>query len=112
MRLQRRYQTRLSSTGTGQIDVSPNNGAMEWKLFQVSVLTQTMNRNCMAALVHNDAYLHSTPNGSLDAATGPPYPIINSADVFSVYWSGGTPNDQATLTIWYDEVPVGSGIPS
>lgn len=62
----------------------------------------------MAAIYHNDAYLHSTPIGSLDTATGPPYPIVGPGDLFTVYWSGGHYDDQATATIWYEEGPAGT----
>jgi len=103
------YQTIINPDGSARIDVNPNNTAVEWVIRQASVNTNTINLNCMAALYFNDAYLHSTPLGSLDSATGPPYPIVGAGDIFTATWGQGTAGDQANLTILYDEVPAGTG---
>lgn len=108
MKLRRQYQMYLNNAGSATIEISPNNAAMEWEIHQVSVSTKSPVQGCIAALYHNGAYLHSTPIGSLDSATGPPYPIVNTNDVFSIEWTNGVPNDQATATIWYNENPTGT----
>lgn len=112
MKLRRQYQTFLDSNGVGRIDITPSNVAMEWKIFQVPIFTKTFTSGCIGAIFHNDSYLHSTPIGSLDAAAGPPYPIITSGDVFTISWTGGKPGDQATATIWYEENPAGTSQPT
>lgn len=108
MRLRRQYQLFLDQNGAGRIDIQPNNSAMEWKIFQVPIFTKTFVTNCVGALYHNGAYLHSTPIGSLDSASGPPYVILNSTDVLTIAWTGGLAGDQATATIWYEEYPAGT----
>ena len=112
MKLRRQYQTIIDAKGVARIDITPNNAAMEWKIFQVPIFTETFVVGCVGAVFHNDSYLHSTPNGSLDAAAGPPYPIVGPGDVFTVSWTGGHPGDQATVTIWYEENPAGTSQPT
>lgn len=105
----RRFQTFLGANGSGSINVTMDNTAKEWVIRQVSVTTATANPNCVCALYFNDSYLHHTPLGSLDSATGPPYPILGAGDVLMVRWTGGTPGDQATVNLYHDEVFAGTG---
>lgn len=108
MRIRRQYQTTLDHTGAGRVDIQPTNVAMEWEIQQIPVNTKVYSPNCVCAIYHNDSYLHSTPIGSQDTATGPPYPIVGPGDMLTITWAGGVAGDQATATIWYTEGPAGT----
>lgn len=106
--MHRRYQVRLDSTGTGRVDISPDITAVEWDVYQVSVQTNPIRSGCIAAMYFNDAYIHHTMFGSQDSASGAPNTVLNPQDIFTVVWTGGTAQAQATVSIWYSENPVGT----
>lgn len=106
----RAFQVKLSSAGAGTVDVGPPSSAMEWDIYQISVKTLHFNTTCQVQILHNGFFLCASPQGSLDTATGPPDVVINPQDDLTVTFTGGSPNDTATVGIWYNENPVGTTI--
>lgn len=106
--LQRGYQTRVRPDGTATIDVAPDIVNAEWEVHQISV--KCTSPGCEAQVLYNTFFLCATPQGWLDTATGPPYPIVSAANPITVSWAYGTEGDQATVSILYVENPSGSTV--
>ena len=102
----RQYQGKIGPSGTGSVDVSHNNTAMEWDVYQISVTCGTMGATCVVILYVNGAFLCATPQGSGDTATGPPDVILSTTDILTATWQLGTIGDTVTVNIWFNENPV------
>lgn len=99
----RTFQTKLDSTGKGSIEVSPFIESMEWDVYQISVQTAVNTVGCVVQISHNGYFLCSSNQGSKDSAEGPPDVVVLSHDILTVSWFNGTPNDIATVGLWFNE---------
>ena len=104
----RAYQTNLNASGFGQVFVSPDVDAVEWDIYQISVVTQTANTNTHCMIRHNGFFLCSTPKGWEDTSVGPPDAVVLAHDILAIQWISGSPNELATAGIWYNENPSGT----
>lgn len=104
----RAFQTELDVNGNGYVEVGPDNAAMEWDIYQISVSTVQVVDICAVLILHNGFFLCGTPQGSRDTATGPPDTVVKTSDTLIVEWYAGAPYDTATAAIWYNENPVGT----
>src|SRR5215467_14042617 len=76
----RAFQGTLDGTGRGKIDVSPNNEAVEWDIYQISVQTNSMRAASIAEIQHNGYFLCGTNSAQRDTAVGPPDLILRAVD--------------------------------
>jgi hypothetical protein len=99
---------KLDSGGSGVVTIGPNQTAMEWDIYQISLRTTNFVSTCWAVIEVNGFFLCSTPQGSLDTATGPPDTVLQPGDEMTVLFVSAHPNDLASVGIWYNENPVGT----
>lgn len=103
----RNYANTIDHTGSGSVDITHGNAAVEWDVYQISCSCGTMTAPCIVILYVNMNFLCATAQGSLDTATGPPDVVLNSSDILTAAWQQGMPGDQINVGIWYNENPVG-----
>lgn len=106
----RSFTEAIGPTGSGSVEIRNVNTAVEWDIYQISCSCGQITAPCLVILYVNDNFLCASPQGSLDTATGPPDVILNSADTLTAQWQQGSPGDDITVGIWYNENPVGTTI--
>lgn len=99
----RSYSGYVDKNGNATLTIQQNNAAMEWDIYQISCICGNMAAACIVVISVNGAFLCSTPQGSMDTATGPPDTVIGVSDVLTIQWLQGMPGDQVIANIWYNE---------
>lgn len=94
---------RVPASGTVTIPFTHNKSGIQWVVSQLTNSTSPFRVGSVLTVQKNGQYVTSTPLASGDAATGPPFLILNASDVLSFVFSGMTSGDQCTATIFYTE---------
>jgi len=102
------FQMKLDANGHAAQRVRPNDVAVEWDIYQISVLTAQTNYPVTVDLMYNGFFLAGSFQGWKDCATGPPDVVVQPSDIFEVIFNGGAPNDTATVGVWFNENPTGT----
>jgi len=79
----RQFSGSIDNSGNATVTIENNNAAMEWDIYQISCTCGNMAASCIVVLSINGAFLCSTPQGSMDTATGPPDVILNVSDILT-----------------------------
>src|SRR5215469_5130399 len=103
----RSFQQTLDAIGSGSISVRPSDVAVEWDIYQISIQTQATNYPTTCDILWNNFFLCTSFQGWKDCATGPPDIVVGPSDFLLVNFSGGKPNDVASIGVWYNENPTG-----
>jgi hypothetical protein len=106
----RAYSVQLDPYGNASLDIQPNNRAVEWDIYQVSIRTNIFNPQCYAEIWHAGFFRCASPQGSMDTATGPPDMVCSPNETIQIRWFAGQPGDNATASIWYNENPSGTTV--
>lgn len=102
------FQGKADIRGAAVVEITTQNSAMEWDIYQISIKSNTFLANCVAAIYFNGFFLCATPQGSMDTATGPPDVVIQPGDLLTVEFTAAPPNDTVSVGIWFNENPVGT----
>jgi hypothetical protein len=100
------FQSKADARGAAVVEVTTQNSAMEWDIYQISLKCNTFIANCIAAIYLNGFFLCATPQGALDTATGPPDVVIQPGDLLTVEFTAASPNDTVSVGLWFNENPV------
>src|SRR5215469_18731056 len=95
------------SGDTATIGIHPSETNIEWDIYQISVLVLPIWSNTTVDITYNGFFLCSSFQGWKDCATGPPDVVVGPSDFLLVNFSGGKPNDVASIGVWYNENPTG-----
>lgn len=94
-----------AASGTSQIDFQHGKAGVQWIVSQMANSTSPFRVGSVMTVNRNMRYVTSTPLAGGDAATGPPFLLLNAADVLSFIFTGMTVGDYITVTLYYAERP-------
>jgi hypothetical protein len=108
--MQRSASAQFDATGAATVSWVPNNRAVEWDIYQISIRTNPYQTAVTAEVNHAGFFRCASPQGGLDTATGPPDVVQQANEEVTVYFTGGTPGTTAIVNWWYNENPTGTTI--
>lgn len=94
---------KVGASGLARLDFIHGKTGIQWIVSQLSNSTSPFRVGSTLSIQRNNLYVTSTPLASGDTATGPPFLLLNAADVLSFIFSGMTSGDQVLATIYYSE---------
>lgn len=99
----------LTAAGATTVTIQQPNASVEWDIYQISVIgTLTISPNMICAVYLNGFLVCNSNHAVLDTAQGPPDVILGRSDTLTVVFTGGGPNDQVSVALWYNENPAGT----
>lgn len=91
------------ASGTVTIPFQHYKTGLQWVVSQMANSTQPYRVGSVLTVNRNGLYVTSTPLASGDAATGPPFLLLNASDVLNFVFTGMTLGDLCSATIFYTE---------
>jgi hypothetical protein len=93
----------VPASGTVTIPFGHTKSGIQWVVSQLANSTSPFRVGSVLTVQRNGQYITSTPLASGDAATGPPFLLLNASDVLNFIFTGMTSGDQCVGTIFYTE---------
>lgn len=98
------FSVKVGASGVAAIPFVHNKAGIQWIVSQMTNSTSPFRVGSVLNVQRNGLLITSTPLAGGDAATGPPFLLLNAADVLLFTFTGMTSGDQCTATIFYSEV--------
>lgn len=94
---------KANAAGVAALPFGHSKSGIQWVVSQLANSTSPFRVGSVLTVTRNGLYVSSTPLASGDAATGPPFLLLNASDVLLFTFTGMTLNDQCVGTIFYTE---------
>jgi hypothetical protein len=91
------------ASGTVTIPFQHYKTGLQWVVSQMTNSTSPFRVGSVLTVNRNGTFITNTPLASGDAATGPPFLLLNASDVLNFVFTGMTLGDTCTATIFYTE---------
>lgn len=99
--LKKPYAATVNASGVVEIDITPTR-SWSWLVTQVSVKLAGAPVGTTAEMLVNGSFVTKlVATGGV--ASGTPSVLLDPGDTLTVRWTGATPGQTATATVFYDE---------
>lgn len=97
------FAAKANAAGSAAITFGHSKSGIQWVVSQMSNSTSPFRVGSVLTVTRNGLYVSSTPLASGDAATGPPFLLLNASDQLVFTFTGMTSGDQCVASIFYQE---------